>query len=225
MYKSSIIQAEDKEAAEPEITKLKQVLEITSEKNPDLLVIDLEDKISIGIEVTKSLKEWSKHKPYQAKGKLGIIYNAQALTLEAQNSILKILEEPEEQTMLVLVTNNHKKLLDTVVSRCAIVEVKSITGNQISETYQNIDFDALNTVEKFLLIDKMLKTKDKNKRNNEIEDFLRFLLLYYRDKLFHDPSSVKLMQNIELLHETVERLRRNVNKKLTLENLIINLQT
>jgi len=89
------------------------------ENNPDLMEIDLEEeKRSIGIASAKLGIKFVSERPYQEKHRYLIIYNADKLTVEAQNSLLKTLEEPPEHTIIFLVTRSSGALLDTISSRC-----------------------------------------------------------------------------------------------------------
>ena len=53
--------------------------------------------------------------------KICLIYQAENLTTEAQNALLKTLEEPPPSTHLILLTSNHHRLLDTIISRSQII--------------------------------------------------------------------------------------------------------
>ena len=88
----------------------------------DFLSVEPEDKKqSIGIDKTRKLKEWFKVKPYSSPNKFAVIKNADLLTVEAQNSILKLLEEPNDNCYLALSLNNPSNLLPTVLSRCCLL--------------------------------------------------------------------------------------------------------
>jgi DNA polymerase-3 subunit delta' len=56
-------------------------------------------------------------RPYSAKYKVALIDNAETMTQEAQNALLKVLEEPKSYTIIILVTSNTGKLLRTISSR------------------------------------------------------------------------------------------------------------
>ena len=74
-------------------------------------------------------------KPNRGQVNGAVILRAETLTLEAQNALLKLLEEPPEDTVLILVTHDKELLLPTVVSRCEIVHDKNKSNikNQISK--------------------------------------------------------------------------------------------
>lgn len=55
-----------------------------------------------------------------------IIYDADKLTIQAENSLLKVIEEPPKSVAIILVCSNYRKLLPTIVSRCQIVRTGSV---------------------------------------------------------------------------------------------------
>lgn len=74
-----------------------------------------------------------KIKPFSGNEKVYIIYEAEKMTVEAQNSFLKTLEEPPEYATLILVTENKEKLLQTIVSRCQRVVFNYVDTKKIEE--------------------------------------------------------------------------------------------
>lgn len=184
----------------------------------DLMIIKAEKKQSIGIESIKELREWSKTKPYKALTKAAVIFNAEVMTEEAQNSILKTLEEPTVSLTIILTCRNYQSLLPTVVSRCEkIIDTAGEKGS-ISEFHQ------LKVSEKISFIRKLVENKKKRKNNEEINEFLVNLLYFYREKLLKDVNIRDTSFNIKLIHETDRMIKANVLPKLALENLVINLR-
>ena len=64
---------------------------------------------------------------------MAIIRSAQNLNLSAQNALLKILEEPPERAVIILVTEDQKKLLPTIVSRCQIKQFALLSEIELGE--------------------------------------------------------------------------------------------
>ena len=77
---------------------------------------------SIKIEDIRQLQDALFFKPYEAKWKFYIVLDADFMTEQASNALLKTLEEPPKGSILILTTNNIHRLLDTIVSRCQIVK-------------------------------------------------------------------------------------------------------
>jgi DNA polymerase III delta prime subunit len=67
-------------------------------------------------------------KPFLSKFKVGVIFSAEKMTEESQNALLKTLEEPPQNTFLILTSTNKDKLIPTVLSRCQILEFFSKSG-------------------------------------------------------------------------------------------------
>ena len=94
---------------------------VTKASKPDILVVSpagSESGQSIAIEEVRKIKSFTSFKPHNAERKFVIIDDADAMTIEAQNALLKILEEPNASSILILITAYPEALLPTVLSRC-----------------------------------------------------------------------------------------------------------
>jgi DNA polymerase-3 subunit delta' len=80
--------------------------------------IDLSGHTLISIEKVRDLKNESKYAPYEAIKKVFILSDADKMTRESANSFLKLLEEPPDNLLLILITSSLKGILDTIRSRC-----------------------------------------------------------------------------------------------------------
>jgi len=100
--------------------------------HPDLLVIEPE-KYSIKIEQIRNLRNRVFYKCYDGKYKVIIVDDAHYLTIQASNSLLKVLEEPPEKTVFILVSSEPGKLPDTIISRCQQVQFQPLSVNTIKE--------------------------------------------------------------------------------------------
>lgn len=83
----------------------------------DFLEVDDPETNTTGIEKSRQIKEWIATKPLAQK-KVVFIHNAEKLTVEAQNALLKTLEEPPLGSIIILSTQKGSLLLPTVLSRC-----------------------------------------------------------------------------------------------------------
>lgn len=96
--------------------------------NPDIIIIkpETEEKDGkvkekeINIEKIRELEYQLNLSAYFGKYKVAIIDDADRLTVSAQNSLLKTLEEPQEKCVLILICHNMEKILPTIKSRCLI---------------------------------------------------------------------------------------------------------
>jgi len=80
------------------------------------------DSNAIRIELIRQLQKEINLKPYEARKKVFIINDAHNLTAEASNALLKTLEEPPQDSLIILVTSKPGLLFKTVISRCKIIK-------------------------------------------------------------------------------------------------------
>ena len=96
--------------------------QIDSGTYPNVIIIRPQDKPSIGIDQIRELGQMLSLQPYIKSGRrVVIIEEAQAMTTEAQNALLKFIEEPPPSTLLILIAPNVQSLLPTVISRLGAV--------------------------------------------------------------------------------------------------------
>lgn len=89
---------------------------------PDLILVEPGDKASLTIEQVRGLTAELALRPFGAGAvRVVIIDPADLLTLEAQNALLKLLEEPPPRTLIILVAQHLEALLTTVRSRCRAI--------------------------------------------------------------------------------------------------------
>ena len=70
-------------------------------------------------------------KPYSSRYKIYIMNDAEKMTVQAQNAILKTLEEPPEYAVIILLTSNVNSLLPTILSRCVVLNMKPVADEKI----------------------------------------------------------------------------------------------
>ena len=107
---------------------------IASGHHADVMVISPTGAGSIGIEAARDLQAAANLQPYEASGRVIIIDDADTLTREAANALLKVLEEPHPNVTLILVTANDEAILDTIRSRCQIVPLRPISFDRVADT-------------------------------------------------------------------------------------------
>jgi len=101
--------------------------------NPDIIVISNEDKASVGVEKVRDIIQEAYVLPKVSNKKLFIIENAHLMTHGAQNCILKVLEEPPEYVMFLLLCEKIDLLLPTIRSRSVVVSVKKLSKENLSK--------------------------------------------------------------------------------------------
>ena len=108
-----------------------------TETNPNLLHIDKPvHSGTIGIDTVRTAQQWVYKKPYSGSHKILIITNSEYLSIESQNSLLKVIEEPPEKTQIVLVADKKERILDTVKSRC--IEISHTSETIIKDEFGDI---------------------------------------------------------------------------------------
>ncbi|HVX56108.1 MAG TPA: AAA family ATPase [Candidatus Saccharimonadales bacterium] len=110
-----------------------------------LLIAPETDGKAIGIEAVRQLEQFLALKvPGQQTGDYNravIIENAQLLTLEAQNALLKLLEEPPDGTLLILSADHAQSLLPTIRSRAQAITVNRLEQQAVEQHFMEQGFD------------------------------------------------------------------------------------
>ena len=97
----------------------------SNKNHPDIINIVHEKPNTISIdEIRTQLTNDVDIKPYYGPYKIYIINDAQLMTLQAQNALLKTIEEPPAYAIILLLTNNANALLPTITSRCVALMLK-----------------------------------------------------------------------------------------------------
>ncbi|MBE6159480.1 MAG: hypothetical protein E7157_00310 [Lactobacillales bacterium] len=165
-------------------------------------------------------REFSK-KSVESNKKIYIINNAELLNVQASNSILKFLEEPEENIIAILVTKNIYQLLTTIVSRCQIISLKKNKEKEIIDEEIKEKLEYVNNFIKYLEKEKietlLMTQKLWHEYFKERKDYINgyeLILIYYKDVL-----NFKLNRQIELFNEYKEEIEVIANNN-TFNNLI-----
>ncbi|MEJ6952229.1 DNA polymerase III subunit delta' [Natronospora cellulosivora (SeqCode)] len=104
---------------------------IEHKNHPDIKYISIDEGESIKIEQIRDLQKDIAYKPYDSSWKVYIIENADKMTGQAANSLLKTLEEPPEYGIIILLAEDIDSLLPTVISRCQQIKVKNLASDLI----------------------------------------------------------------------------------------------
>ncbi|MDD2689436.1 MAG: DNA polymerase III subunit delta' [Candidatus Omnitrophica bacterium] len=99
---------------------------IDNNQHPDVHIIEAEEACEIKIEYIRQLQKEINLKPYEAKVKVFIIDDAHNLTAEASNALLKILEEPPKNSLIILISDKQALLFKTIISRCKILKFAAL---------------------------------------------------------------------------------------------------
>lgn len=114
--------------------KCHMCVQTASDNNPDIIWVKHDKPASIGVDdVREQLVDDIQIKPYNGGRKVYIIDEAEKMTTQAQNAILKTIEEPPEYAVILFLTNNAQTFLPTIISRCVIFNLKPLRTDEIKE--------------------------------------------------------------------------------------------
>lgn len=201
-------------------------------QSPDIHLLNPEGKNSIGIEEVKELQQSMRFKPFQEEIQIGVILDAQKLTQQAQNSMLKSLEDSSATSVYILCVDNEKNLLPTIRSRGVVlypkreeeteeeIPIEKGDAENIMETF----FD-LSPVEQFNIIEGYSESKDSSLAFiNALEEAIREQL-ELDIKNGNISGSQRQLEFLKVVEKSREKISSNCNRRLTLEAMIVQLKT
>lgn len=104
------------------------IIRVTHEKPNTISVDDIREQVNNTIMI----------KPYQGPYKVYIIDRAELMSVQAQNALLKTIEEPPEYAVIMLLTENAESLLPTINSRCVMLKLRNIKDKLIKKYLMEI---------------------------------------------------------------------------------------
>lgn len=108
-----------------------------SMNHPDIIFVTHEKPGSIGVDdIRKGINDTVMVKPYSSKYKIYIVQEAEKMTVQAQNALLKTIEEPPEYVVIMLLTNSMEAMLPTIISRCVTLNLKPVSDTQMRKYLQ-----------------------------------------------------------------------------------------
>ncbi len=103
-----------------------------SGNHPDIIRVTHEKPNTISVEdIRRQVNEDIQIRPYQRPYKIYIIAEADLMTVQAQNALLKTIEEPPAYAVIFLLTENAEALLPTITSRCVMLKLRNIRDTLI----------------------------------------------------------------------------------------------
>lgn len=109
--------------------------QFTEQNHPDFFLV-VPDGISIKIDQIRTLQEKIALAPYLSKRRVILLDDADKMTAQSANALLKTLEEPPGEVVFLLVAANRRALLDTIVSRTAVISFQPIQAVEIEQFLQ-----------------------------------------------------------------------------------------
>ncbi len=198
---------------------------------------------SIGIGQIRELERQLALKPYNSKAKTAIIHPGEILTTEAQNALLKTLEETGETSIIILTAPTSEILLPTVVSRCQIIKLPTKTEIELDEKSIAAQTLLLTNIIKSGAGERITIASQIGKDRETIKDWLikmvilcREILLFkegrqkktyseifLKSKELEKLSADKLIRIIKKTEETKNMVDQNINPRLALEVLLLDM--
>lgn len=230
----------------------KSCIEFDTNNNPDFVLIS-PDGNNIKIEQIRDIQKRIQEKPIISEKKVYIIDNADLMTTEAQNCLLKTLEEPPEFAVIILIGSNSNTFLPTIKSRCTIMNFNKISDEEMTK-YLREKCDVKNIDQNMLYmyqgsIGKALELKEKQEEYRNIEniinninrydliDFINNAEILYKSKeeindildyinviLLNKAKDEYLYTNcIQIVENTKKRLKQNANYDMSIDNMLFNI--
>lgn len=127
------LQCEHPDGVEPcqECHSCKQAL---SANQPDIIRVTHEKPNTIGVDdIRTQINTDIAIKPYSSPRKIYIIQEGEKMTAQAQNALLKTLEEPPAYAVILILTTNVDALLPTILSRCVVLNMKPVRDDLVKK--------------------------------------------------------------------------------------------
>ena len=216
--------------------------------HPDFYCINEEGE-TIKVETIRNLTEKVIEKPIVSNKKVYIINDCDKMTKEAQNCLLKTLEEPPEFAIIILISSNENVILNTIKSRCMSVKFKNIDDKELYKyAKENLGYEEIseNLLKSFYgSIGKAIKSKEYKEKykyvdvlvsnlikKDIIEIMLEGKIIYDKDNIFdildyiivclysNSNKNQKYIDCIKYVNECIRRLKANSNFDMTIDNML-----
>ena len=172
--------------------------------HPDVKILEPKRKARrIPIEDVKALIWFVQLKAYIGKYKIGLIKEADRLTKEAANALLKILEDPPKNTIFILITAHKNILLPTILSRCQEINFFPVSSNEVSRFIRDNRLEHLGP-EEFLVMISGGRVGLLTQENIEIIQRDRELV----QKALKAAVKKDLLQALDISGETLDMLQK-----------------
>ncbi|NNC69592.1 MAG: DNA polymerase III subunit delta', partial [Flavobacteriaceae bacterium] len=93
----------------------------------------------IGVDEAENIVRKLLLKAYEGNHKVMLIWMAEKMNIAASNKLLKLIEEPPEKTILLLITENENQIIDTIKSRCQVVKLFPLSENEIKSALLKLE--------------------------------------------------------------------------------------
>lgn len=230
----------------------KSCIEFDSSNNPDFQLIEPKEG-TIKIEQIREMQRKVVEKPIISNKKVYIIDNADTMKTEAQNCLLKTLEEPPEYVTIILICSNEGNLLSTIKSRCTRMHFEPIKDEEIKK-YIDKEFPDQQISENIISlaqgsIGKAIKLNERkdiyeniekillNMQKKDLIEIVQMSEEIYKSKeeinsileyinvllLKLSKQNIKYIKCIKIVEETKKRLKANSNYDMCIDYMIFSM--
>lgn len=208
-------------------TTCKSCIELEGNNHPDFFLLSSEGTIKI--DQIRKLQARIIEKPILSDKKVYIMDNSENMTPEAQNCLLKTLEEPPSYMVLILIASNENQVLKTILSRCMKITFDKIPDEAIANYFKKTQQKEV-TKQQLLLyegrIGKALSLQDKEQVYKQIEEQIEtmqttsLLSFWKQAELFskNKEQIIPILDYMNLLF--LEKGKQNINKRVNYLNCI-----
>ena len=209
--------------------------------NPDYAEI-IPDGKTLKIEQIRNLQARIVEKPITSRRKVYVIDDADLMSEESQNCLLKTLEEPPEYAVIILIVSNESRILPTIKSRCVIIKFQPLTSKEIKKVKPELSDDLIQLLEGSLLNAENIEQKKEqyaqllnlvnvleNKQLVEVFNSADLLykgkddiitLLEYLNLIFFSRNEINA---IPIIEKTKKKILANNNYDMTIDYCLMNI--
>lgn len=230
----------------------KSCIEFESNNNPDFQLIEATEG-KIKIEQIRQMQRKVAEKPIISNNKVYIIDDADTMTTEAQNCLLKTLEEPPEYITIILICTNEGNLLSTIKSRCTRMQFEPIKNEELKK-YVELKFPEQHISDNIInlaqgSIGKAIKLNEKKEiyekieeillsmQNKDLIDIVQMSEIIYKSKdeiksileytnvllMKMSKQNIKYINCIEIVEETKKRIKANSNYDMCIDYMLFSM--
>ena len=211
----------------------KSCVEFNTNNNANFNLIN-EEGSAIKIEQIRNMQVKIAEKPINSDYKVYLINEAELMTVEAQNCLLKTLEEPPEYIVIILITSNENKVLNTIKSRCMKLYFNNLDKNSVKKVLTE-QFEMKDINDSFLdavggSIKKALLIKEKS---SEYEQITKLFDIIDKENLVNFINSASIIyENKDDIYNILDyinilldiKIRSNSNNSFKFANCIFTVE-
>lgn len=191
-------------------------------------------KASFGVDDVREIIDEVNKKPFEGDKKVIIIHQGNKLTIQAQNALLKTIEEPPTEVYIIILCESLELILDTIKSRCEIYKLTPLTKEELYKYIEIKGYDYSEEEKASAIafsegipgrIDRYFSDTELQELRDKIVDLLLHLINSEIEAILEkEEQLVSYKQNKEEVINLLSSFIRDilVNKEVYNENLIIN---